>query len=110
MLKATLKEVLGSNELREFLKANGYIEYFKGDHKKVCDKKVSIESDSVDLHEQVADRLYAIRCKIVHTKADGDGDIELMLPYSDEEQYLGADVELMSFVARSCINASGVAI
>ncbi|MFB0613759.1 hypothetical protein [Aurantiacibacter poecillastricola] len=111
MMKATIREVISRDELRVFLLANGFEEYFKGDYKKVCAHKISLDPKNDNLHDQVAERLYQIRCKIVHTKGDGgDGEFDLMLPYSDEEQYLGPDVELMSFVARCCINASGVAI
>lgn len=111
MMKATIREVIGAEELREFFMSNGYDEFFKGDFKKVCDSRVSLNEKNDSLHDQIADRLYAIRCKIVHTKGDGgNGESDLMLPYSDEEHYLGPDVELMSFVARCCINASGIAI
>lgn len=111
LLKATLKEVFSPNDLREFLNNNRYSEFFKNDFKKVHNAKLTIESDKAEIIDQVAERLYGIRCKIVHTKAGTVADeLDLIVPYSEEEQYLGPDVELMSFVARRCIDSSGTAI
>lgn len=111
LLKATLKEVFSPNELRDFLNKNRYSEFFKNDFKKVHSVKLTVDSDKADIIDQVAERLYGIRCKIVHTKAGTLADeLDLIVPYSEEEQYLGPDVELMSFVARRCIDSSGTAI
>jgi hypothetical protein len=38
--------------------------------------------------------LYALRCKIVHTKGQSsDGEVELFLPFSKEAELLFYDIE-----------------
>lgn len=107
-LRSTVLETLSAEDLTKFLSDNGYEEFFKKDYKLVHEKKIKIGGEGGDARADIAERLYGIRCKIVHTKADGaDGEMELMLPYSDEEQSLDPDVQLMAYIARSCLNASG---
>lgn len=59
-----------------------------------------------DLRNDVADRIYDIRCKIVHTKNDlREGEPELLLAFSAEAQRLDFDIELVQYVARSVLIA-----
>ncbi|WP_433584052.1 hypothetical protein [Microbacterium hydrocarbonoxydans] len=67
-----------------------------------------LRPDAEDLREQIAERIYAIRCRIVHTKRDGgsQGD-ELLLPTSDETSRLFADTALLRYVAQQAIFSQG---
>ncbi|WP_061015190.1 hypothetical protein [Microbacterium sp. CCH5-D1] len=57
-----------------------------------------------DVREQLADRIYAIRCRIVHTKQDGGGTgAELLLPTGAEVSHLYADISLVRYVAQQAI-------
>lgn len=63
-------------------------------------------ADAENLLKQVADRIYDIRCRIVHTKADGgDGAVELLLPDSAAVRQLGPDVELARLLAQYALVA-----
>lgn len=108
-LKSTINEVVSSHEARNFIESDKYLkDFYQTDYKKVHSHKIPIANEDLDLRGDISERLYGIRCKIVHTKADGkDGEVELLLPYSKEEQNLEADIDLMSFIARSCLIASG---
>lgn len=58
-----------------------------------------------NLRQEVADRMYEIRCRIVHTKGS-EGEMELLLPFSTEAKRLGYDIELIEFIARKVIVAA----
>jgi hypothetical protein len=107
-LRATINEVTNADDIRKLLEGEYLRAFYSHDYKKVVSTKIPIGNESADLRNDVAERLYNIRCKIVHTKADGgDGEVELLLPNSPEEQHLGADIELISSIARACLIASG---
>ena len=59
------------------------------------------------LTTQVANRIYDIRCRIVHAKEDGgpSGNTDVLLPFSAEADLLGPDVMLVRFVAQKAIIA-----
>ncbi|MCP4441464.1 MAG: hypothetical protein GY810_21360 [Aureispira sp.] len=64
-------------------------------------------SKDVDLRTPVADLIYDIRCKIVHTKGEGfDGEIDLLLPFTKAAELLYKDIELIQYVARKVLVAA----
>jgi hypothetical protein len=71
----------------------------------VSTKRIVPASPSVI--EQTADRIYEILYKVVHTKnlEGGDGH-EMILPFSDEEDSLVGDVELIQFWAQRVLIAA----
>ena len=59
--------------------------------------------------EQTSERVYDIRCKVVHTKnSDGREREEMILPFTKEADLLLDDVELVRFLARRVLIASSV--
>ena len=108
-LGATLKHCVDPVALQDFL--NGTEErkgYFSSDYKKISDKRIVL-SDDASIVEQVAARIYDIRCKVVHTKnADGRENDMMILPFSKEEDLLMDDVELVRFLAQKVLIASSV--
>ena len=69
--------------------------------------KIPIATPTADLRGDVAERIYNIRCKIVHTKTDGrDNDLELLLPFSKEAEQLVFDIELAQYLAQQVLIAA----
>jgi len=103
-MRATIKGCVQDKEVRELLERDDIKEHFKADYKKLSPVKVSVENKGLDLREQLAERLYDIRCKIVHTKSD-ETEIERIRPFTKEEDLLAVEVEIVEFIARKAIIA-----
>jgi hypothetical protein len=106
-LGATLKLCVDAAELRDFLnETEERKRYYGKDYSKISDKKITL-SDDAGVVDQTAERIYDIRCKVVHTKnlEGGEGD-EMILPFSKEADLLMDDVELIKFLARKVLIAS----
>jgi hypothetical protein len=108
-LRATINACLSPDELREYLtEFDDVAEFFSAKQKGLTDQKLPIRNNDADLRSPVADLIYDIRCKIVHTKGDGfDGEVELLLPFSKEADLLYNDIQLMQYVARKVLIAAG---
>ena len=107
-LRATLKECLSQEDIKAFLGADAdRAAHFLAKSKGVTGCLINPDNRQNDLAYQVAERIYDIRCKIVHTKGDSDdGELELLLPYSPEAERLHYEIELARFVARHVLIAS----
>jgi hypothetical protein len=104
-LKATIRECLQSNEIQEFLSENkDCAEFFSAKQKGISQYLLNPQNRAHDLCDQTADRIYDIRCKIVHTKGnDGSEGVELLLPYSREAEMLGHDIEFLRFICQKVL-------
>lgn len=109
-LKATLAECLDADDLRTFLSEDpNRLEWFKGKDKPVNARKIPMNDVRADLVSEVAERIYEIRCKIVHTKNDsGGGEVELLLPYSKEAAALSYDIELVRYACQKVLISASV--
>lgn len=107
-LNAVISECVTERDLRDFI---------VGDQLKkdaLTDKKLltgipplPLADKNRPIWSQVTERVYAIRCRIVHGKEDGAGDFSPpLLPFSDEETRLGHDIDLVRFLAEQVIIAS----
>ncbi len=107
MLRATIRECIGEAQMREYLERSKESEvFFSTKTKGLTDCKIPIRNRDTDLRDPVADRIYDLRCKIVHTKTGGgDESVELLLPFSKEEDLLGHDIALLRFVAQQVLIA-----
>lgn len=107
-LKATLTECVDAETLRTFLTEDAERKAFLSSKTKgLTDHKLPIDTPGTDLRNDVAERLYEIRCKIVHTKVDSrTGELELLLPFSKEAEQLSYDIELAQFLAQQVLIAS----
>jgi hypothetical protein len=106
-LSATLKHCVNAGALRDFLnETEERRRYYGSDYKKISDKRIVFSEDS-GIVDQTAERIYDIRCKVVHTKSldGGEGDA-MILPFSAEADLLMTDVELIRFLARRVLIAS----
>lgn len=110
-LKATLMECVDAERLRQFLEGNEERKAFlssKG--KPLTSHRIPIGNAGADLRDDVAQRIYDIRCKIVHTKSDGAGDVELLLPFSKEAAQMAHDIGLIEFVAKQVLIAASTVL
>jgi hypothetical protein len=108
-LKATIYECIDSEQLRAYLTDTvEKKEFFSTKAKGLTDVKISINNPTTDLRNEVADRIYDIRCKIVHTKigAGEGGDGELLLPFSKESELMYFDIDLIQYVAQQVLIAA----
>ncbi|MHC6219412.1 hypothetical protein [Arthrobacter sp. MMS24-S77] len=107
-LRATIRACMDEADLREFVESlPEYKDHFCSKNQKV--KGVGafqLSGNQVDIRDQAADRIYAIRCRIVHSKQDGGGNSEeVLLPSSTETESLQADVEMIRLVAQRALIA-----
>ena len=107
-LRAVVNECISAHEVREYLTAlKEREEHFLGKAQKTRYHKVPLANKNAELRNDVADRIYDIRCKIVHTKNEhGDDDLPMILPFSEDAEYLFHDIDLVEFVATSVLVAS----
>ncbi len=103
-LKATIQECVTPEGVRSFLKSeNTRAEFFESKQKTISDYRIPLANPDADLRNDIADRIYDIRCKIVHTKDVGETDEEtvgLLLPFSKEADLLTFDIELIQYLAQ----------
>ncbi|UPO76403.1 hypothetical protein [Arthrobacter sp. Helios] len=108
-LRATIRACMTEVRIRDFVESSEeYADHF-------CSKKhqaikgvgfLQLVGNQIDIRDQVADRIYTIRCRIVHSKQDmGDKGQDVLLPSSAETHSLQSDVELIRLVAQSALVA-----
>lgn len=106
-LRATVNACVDPEELRAFLcQDDARKEFFSNKQKGLTDIRINLDRGDVDVRSLVTDLVYDIRCKIVHTKGEADGEIELLLPFSKESELLAHDNQLMVFLARKVLVAA----
>ncbi|SMF78862.1 hypothetical protein SAMN05661091_1622 [Paenibacillus uliginis N3/975] len=102
--KATVKGCLEENDLRDFIYSDiGRKEYYeKNLGKKLSPCQINVKTKSNDIINEICERLYDIRNRIVHKKVTGqEGDI--ILPYSSEVQHIKYDIQLLEYIARNVL-------
>jgi len=107
-LRSTLLECIDADALRQFITADdARAGFLSSKAKGLCDQKIPVGSSTADLRGDVAERIYEIRCKIVHTKTDAkNSEFELLLPFSREAEQLTHDIDLVQFVAQQVLIAA----
>ena len=86
-LRTTLRSCLTGDELREFINSDEQLtDYFCAKVQAIQGvTRLFLDRADMDIRDQVADRLYEIRCRIVHTKQDGgEQGVDLLLPSGRE--------------------------
>lgn len=111
-LKSTLDECVDPTELREFIEGNETLaDHISNKTSKAKFHKVPVANKDLDLRNDVATRIYDIRCKIVHTKDEqashGRG---MILPGTEEANALQYDNALIEFIAQKVLISSSVPI
>jgi hypothetical protein len=104
-LCATIKGCIQEEDMRAFLKQEYVSKFFAEDYKKLSIEGINEKNKELDLREQFGKSIYNIRCKVVHTKAEGFND-EPIRPFSKEEALLSVDISAVEFIARKTIIAN----
>lgn len=105
-LRAVLNECLAAEEVRSFFEeSSDRVKYFAS--KSSGYHNIPVSNKQTDLRNDVADRIYDIRCKIVHTKNEHSDEesVKMILPFSDDAESLLLDIDLVQFVARNVLIA-----
>ena len=108
-LRSTIQHCVDETDLHSFINADPELAKFvglrTGGLRHV--KQISLKDLGSPLGAQVADRIYDMRCRIVHAK-DGGGpsQAELLLPFGPEARLLGYDIKIARFVAEKVLVAS----
>jgi hypothetical protein len=107
-LKTAINECIDPAVLYEFFVSDEERKAFYSPKHKYHRIPILSANPNVDLRSDAAERIYDIRCGIVHTKNNSSEDIALLLPFSKEADELVHDVELMEFVAKSVLVAASI--
>lgn len=109
-LKATIYGSVNETDMWSFLHADPEFFGRLADKKTIKSIPVIDEGNrGVPVLDQVTARVYALRNRVVHAKADGgDTAVELLLPGSIEAKSMAADVALVKFLAQKAIVAGAV--
>ncbi|MEU8059266.1 hypothetical protein [Microbispora bryophytorum] len=105
-LQSTIKACVTEDRLREFITADeSRIKHFSSSA--IKDVAIFHANDQQnDPRNQAANRIYDLRCRVVHTKDEGAKKAaDLLLPYSREADSLGPDIELVQFLAQRALIA-----
>ncbi|MFC2045703.1 hypothetical protein ACFLUH_03390 [Chloroflexota bacterium] len=103
-LSAAIRGCTQDEDIRDVLKRDHILEYFKEEYKQLSTYKVTGNNKDIPLANQLSDRIYDIRCKIVHTKAE-DVETEKILPFTRQEILLQVENEIMEFLASKTLIA-----
>jgi hypothetical protein len=103
-LAVTIAECCPVDSLRDFIQAVDERKEFFTSAKKIA-AAPRIDFNAKNLANQIADRIYTIRCRIVHAK-DGFDLAGPLLPFSREAQQLHHDISLIRYVAQHVLIAS----
>lgn len=100
-LRVLLEEFVRGGSLQDFFSERDWGKYFtKHGPIKGVSEGINPENRQVSLSQQVADRVYKIRNRIVHAKDDPKYDnVPALLPQSDEAEALWPDIELVRLLA-----------
>jgi hypothetical protein len=105
-LHATIRLCSDPQAVREFIGSPRDVVFAKKT-KGLTEKLIKDSMDDSELLRAVAERIYEIRCKIVHTKnEEGEEEFGLLLPFSREADQLGPDIGLIELLARQALIAS----
>ncbi|GAA4460233.1 hypothetical protein [Novipirellula rosea] len=107
MLRSTIHECLSADELRTYCEQSEERKtFFSKKTNGLTDYRIPIASDDTDLRDHIADRIYDLRCKIVHTKTgSSDESANLLLPYSKEAALMSHDISLIRYIAQRVLIA-----
>lgn len=106
-LKDTLRAVVPANAIVEWLERNEpQAQFLSGnDARRLSEHRVNPKHMGMDLRDQATQRLYDIRCRLVHSKGD-DESAAPILPFSEEAQLMEHDIAFAEFLAQQALVAA----
>lgn len=98
-LDNVLRHIVVGEDVSTFIKEREYLkDYYSGkESKKISDKKLRLD-DNIGIIEDLANRIYDIRCRIVHNKASETS--KKILPKTREESLLRNEIDVLKFVVQ----------
>ena len=104
-LRDTIRECVSEEDLVSEVSSEPLKEYFKKEYKIVSQFRVSEDNKERDIWGQLADRVYDIRCRIVHTKEDDRRG--RIMPFTKEEVLLRRfDLPMIETLANKALIAN----
>lgn len=108
-LRLTVAALTTNDEIQEFLDEDSdrrdFLTGAKG--KRVSDLIIPAKDRNADLIVALANRIYDIRCQIVHTGAEhGEDSGKLLLPTAERIRHLGDDIAVVEWLARKALISS----
>ncbi|MGV9322808.1 hypothetical protein [Streptomyces sp. NPDC003660] len=106
-LKATVRYSVSSDAIAELIEGNaGLTEHFSRKKPIISGLPTIDVKKRGNLVDSVCERIYHIRCLVVHSKEDGGGAADaLLLPFSEEAESVRPDNEVMRFLAQKALIA-----
>lgn len=106
-LRATLQECIPEIEIRNFIRSSPDREEFLSKSKLLNVQKLNFSRSNNELIREISDRIYGLRCRIVHAKSNEDEKgADPLLPHTSEEENLLHDISLIKYCARQVLAAS----
>ena len=107
-LKATIRACVEEDELHLFVTEDSPVEkYFTGTQAIKGLRQLNLNDRASDIRDQVANRIYDLRCRIVHTKDESTNLApEPLFPFSREADSIFDDIELLKFLAQKVLSAN----
>ena len=110
-ISCVVRRVSDSESIRKFINGLGqdFVNLIEQDLVSLNGVEIgAINIASPDLDEQVARWLYEIRCACVHSKKTRNGEVSMrFVPYSQDENIVDLSINLIQFLAISCIEEDG---
>lgn len=106
-LRATIEECVTESDLESFLaEPEERALFFRTKHPRLTNVQIRVGDGATGIRAATADRLYDLRCRIVHAK-ESESYPEAILPFSAEADLLAQhDIHLARFIARRVLVAS----
>ena len=104
-LKATLRECVDETAVLEYILENESRKKAMGapirglTKCRLVIKEYNGTVTAPNLVEELAERIYDIRCRVVHTKESGNSETELLLPGSKAVDSMQHDIDTLEFIA-----------
>jgi hypothetical protein len=108
-LEAVIRECVDPKGLIELISSHKDLkEYYSEEYKSIAPQKVVLNNKKLpELISQIANRIYEIRCRIVHTKdSPAEHDLPPLLPFSKEIPLLHNDIEILEHIVISVLICS----
>ena len=98
-MRTTLDACVNQDELFRFIKERPHlIEHLKTKNSRLSD--INPRFGTSDFYEKLCERLYDIRCRIVHSKEDAGGGQAMIAPHSPEARLISGDSQIMEYLAQ----------
>lgn len=106
-LKATIKHCIDLSHIRSWLQEpQERDDHFRSKNaKRLSEYTINSKVEDEALLDQIVQRIYNIRCRIVHTKGI-DGNLDVLHPQAKELAFIEYDIELANFITHRVMISS----